>query len=321
MLRWQKPRAGTPLQGTVSGLEFNTKYYTAVSAFDYSRNYAAISPVVEVETGANSKPVIELSNPGKVSIKAFETYATDVLVSDPDGHAITLNFVPGSDAANLQNTGENKYRLSISGKNADAGKYAAVFTLTDEYKAVTELTVDYEILPNHAPEPAGNMENLVFESLGAKMALEMSDYISDPDGEQLTYLIETTPVGIVHLNQVEDVLNLTTLDYGLAHVLITGTDVKGEKATIDLKVLVRDPASAPDVYPTQVVDYLSISDGSEKHLDITVSNAVGSVLYGETVTCDAFEPAVVDMRGWAPGRYSVKVVSEGKTFRYNIVKI
>jgi hypothetical protein len=153
------------------------------------------------------------------------------------------------------------------------------------------------------------------------MELEMADYISDPDGEQLTYIIDATPVGIVHLNQVGDVLNLTTLDYGLAHVMITGTDVKGEKATIDLKVLVRDPASAPDVYPTQVTDNLTVSDGSEKQLDITICNATGAVLFSQSITCDAFEPAVIDMRGWAPGRYSVKVVSEGKTYSYNIVKI
>ncbi|MBO4743581.1 MAG: S8 family serine peptidase [Bacteroidales bacterium] len=314
-------KPGEKLEGTVSGLEFNTKYYTAVSAFDYSRNYSALSPLVQVTTGGNSDPVIELSNPGKVSLKAFETYATDVLISDPDGHTVTLQFTAGSDAANLQNTGDNKYRLSISGKEADPGTYTAVFTLTDEYKATTVLNLDYEIQPNHAPVPAGNMENLVFESLGQKMVLEMEDYISDPDGEQLTYIIETTPVGIVHLNQVEDVLNLTTLDYGLAHVIITGTDVKGEKASIDLKVLVRDPASAPDVYPTQVVDYLSISDGAEKNLSIIVSNAAGSVLYNQAVTCDAFEPAVIDMRLWAPGRYSVKVQSEGKEYKYNVVKI
>ena len=312
---------GTDLEGTIPSLEFNTVYYTAVSAFDYSRNYSALSPIVTVETGGNSNPVIELSNPGKVVLKSFETYATDILVSDPDGHAVTLQFASGSNAEKLQNTGDNKYRFTITGSEADAGKYTAVFTLTDEFKATTVLNLEYEVLPNHAPEPAGNLENLVFESLGAKMALEMSEYISDPDGEQLTYIIDTTPVGIVHLNQVEDVLNLTTLDYGLAHVNITGTDAKGEKATIDLKVLVRDPAAAPDVYPTQVVDYLTISDGAEKQLTITLCNSVGSVLYDDTVTCDAFEPAVIDMRGWAPGRYSVKVVSEGKTYKYNIVKI
>ena len=312
---------GTTLEGAISGLDFNEKYYTAVSAFDYSRNYSALSPIIEVQTGGNSNPVIELSSPGPVSLKAFETFATDVLVSDPDGHAVTLEFVPGSEAATLQNTGDNKYRLTLSGKDADPGKYVAKFTLTDEYKAVTTLPLEYEIQPNHAPVPAGNMENLVFESLGAKMELEMADYISDPDGEQLTYIIDATPVGIVHLNQVGDVLNLTTLDYGLAHVMITGTDVKGEKATIDLKVLVRDPASAPDVYPTQVTDNLTVSDGSEKQLDITICNAAGAVLYSQSITCDAFEPAVIDMHGWAPGRYSVKVVSEGKTYSYNIVKI
>lgn len=314
-------KSGTAMEGTLPGLGFNTHYYTSVVAYDYAMNYSPVSSIQEVTTQGNNPPVISISSTGKVSLRAHESFSADVLVSDPDGHAVSLAFEPGSNGATLQNTEENKYRLFISGKEPEAGNYAAVFTLTDAFGAVTEQKLDYEILPNHAPEPNGSMDNLMFESIGVQAVLQMADYISDPDGERLVYIIDTNPVGIVHLNQVDDVLNLTTLSYGLANVTITGTDVKGEKATIDLKVLVRDPSSAPDVYPTQVKDYLTVSDGSEKALTIMISNAAGAVLYKETVTCDAFSPASIDMRAWAPGRYAVKVESEGKSFSYNIVKI
>lgn len=314
-------KVGTPLQGTVSGLDFNTAYYTSIIAFDYSQNYSGQSPVVAVRTGSNTDPVIEFETPGDVTLKAHEVFTTNVSISDPDGHPYTVDFKPGSAAAEDIKIGEGSRRLVITGKDADEGSYRLVYTATDAFGASFSASLNYQILPNHPPVPMGNIENLIFEKAGVQMTLEMSDYISDPDGEQLVYDISSSPVGIVHLNQVEDELNLTTLDYGTAHVTITGTDVRGEAATLDLKVMVRKADANPDVYPSQVTGNLYVSDGLEKDLTITLSNSVGAVVYQQTVTCDAFSPAVIDMSAWAPGRYTVRVESTGKSYIVNIVKI
>ena len=314
-------KVGNTLQGTVSGLDFNSDYYTTVVAFDYSQNYSAQAPLVQVSTGPNTDPVVTIEQGADLVLKAHEVFFTNVNVSDPDGHPFTIDFQPGSKAAATENIGEGAYRLIITGKNADPGKYKAVIKATDAFGASSSASMNYEILPNHPPVPTGALENLYFETAGDQMTLEMADYIDDPDGEQLVYDINSSPAGIVHLNQVENQLNLTTLDYGIAHVTITGTDVMGETATIELKVLVRKPDANPDVYPSQVKDYLNISDGREKDITITLCNAAGAVVYKDMVTCDAFSPAVIDMRSWAPGRYNVKVESQGKSYNVNIVKI
>ena len=83
----------------------------------------------------------------------------------------------------------------------------------------------------------------------------------------------------------------------------------------------RDPASNPDVYPTQVKDFLNISDGTEKTLRISICNAAGSVVYETEQSCTAFKPVRVDMTGWAPARYGVTVVSDNKTYRTTVVKL
>lgn len=314
-------KVGSPMTGTVSGLDFNATYFTTIVAFDYSQNYSGQSPLGTVNTGSNTDPVIEFESLGDLKLKAHEVFATNVTVGDPDGHPYTIDFQPGSPAAVNHNVGEGTCRLIITAKDADEGSYKLVYTVTDAFGASTSKSLDYQILPNHAPVPTGALENLIFESAGMQMVLEMSDYVTDPDGEQLVYEISSSPVGIVHLNQVDDELNLTTLDYGNAHVTITGTDIRGESATLDLRVMVRKADASPDIYPTQVRDYLNVSDGTEKDLTITVSNVLGAVVYSQTVTCDAFSPAVIDARGWAPGRYNVKVESPGKSYAINIVKI
>ena len=315
-------KSGTDLEGVLPGLAFNTHYYTSIVAFDYSMNYSQVSSIVEVTTGGNQAPVIESDIPGSISLRAFEEFSTIFTVSDPDGHGFTVKDTsPTSEALTFLPFQDGKWRLVINAVNFNAGKYVFSFTATDDFGASSSFKLDYEIQPNHAPEPKAGIDDLIFENIGQKLALEMENYITDPDGEQLVYHIDTSPVGIVHLNQVEDVLNLTTLNFGLAGVTITGTDAKGATAEITLRVLVRDPASDPDIYPSRVTDYLKISDGDEKDLHIVISNASGAIVFDQTLKGDAFEPAVVDMRLWAPGRYGVKVTSADKSFKTSVVKI
>ena len=314
-------KVGADITGTLEVPEFNTPYYTSVVAFDYSKNYSGLSPFVQVTTGPNASPVIRTDYTGSMVFKAHETLTVEYDIYDPDGHPITVKFTPGSDAAQSTLMPSGKYRLSIIAKDAEAGQYKAVYSVTDTYGANTVFEIPYTILENHAPQPKSNPDDIVFTGMAQKMALHMSEYLSDPDGEQLKYEISTSPVGVVHLNQVDDVLNLTTLSLGLAHVIIKGTDCKGLTASIELNVLVRDPASDPDIYPTQVKDYLNISDGTEKTLRITICNAAGSVVYETEQSCTAFKPVRVDMTGWAPGRYGVTVVSDTKTYRTTVVKL
>lgn len=313
-------KPGSPLSGRISGLDFDTDYYTAIIGFDYSKNYSVISPLKKISTGHNSQPVIETDYSGDFKVKAHETLNVDLNIYDPDGHRFELQFTPGSTAATNTLLPSGLYRLSIVGTAADPGVYTAVYTATDTYGAGTTKAFEYQILENHAPEVVKNPDNFIFEKTGAVSALDMSEYLQDPDGEQLTYEVKTEPAGIVHFNRVDNVLNLTTLDFGLAKVSITGTDCKGLKATIDFQILVRKPDSAPDVYPTVVADYLNVSDGTEKSVSVLISNAAGAVLYDASADCDSFNPIVVDMRSWAPGRYTVKVVSKNVTYRTSVVK-
>ncbi|MBQ9462754.1 MAG: S8 family serine peptidase [Bacteroidales bacterium] len=312
---------GDTVTGTLSGLDFQTEYYTTVVAYDYSKNYSGTSPVVKVITGTNTPPVIKSEYAGLIQVKAHEVYNLESEIYDPDGHTVTVKFTPGSDAAQNLLLPSGLYRMTLAGKDADAGRYEARYDVTDSFGASSSVVYEYQILENHPPVPVGNPDDLVFTGMAQKKTLNMEDYVSDPDGEQLKYEISSSPSGIVHLNQVDNTLNLTTLSMGLAKVIITGTDIKGEKAVLELNVLVRDPNSDPDVYPTQVNDYLNISDGTEKTLQISISSASAAMLYNGTVTCDAFSPARIDMSGWAPGRYGVTVVSGEKTFKTTVVKI
>ncbi|MGN1045633.1 MAG: S8 family serine peptidase, partial [Candidatus Cryptobacteroides sp.] len=63
-------KVGDEISADLTALEFEKDYFVAVVAFDYNRNYSALSPVKAVRTLANNKPVIETDYDGDFKVKA-----------------------------------------------------------------------------------------------------------------------------------------------------------------------------------------------------------------------------------------------------------
>ena len=314
-------KVGDEISGRLEDLEFSTQYYTAIVGFDYNRNYSKLSPVKAVTTAANNPPVVETDYKGNYRLKSHEVLKVEYHIYDPDGHAIEVKFEPGSASAVSDQMPDGNYRVTFTGSVADAGKYTATYTVTDSYGMKTVYPINYEILENHPPVIIGDLKNMIFEETAKKLALNMDDYLQDPDGEQLNYSVNMSTKGVVHLNQVDNVLNLTTLDYGMTDITITASDAKKTSVNLTFSVLVRDPNSEPDVYPNPVKDFLNVSDGLDKKIDVVVTTATGAVVFNTSASCDAFNPISIDMQSCAPGRYGVKVVSEGKTYNKTVVKL
>ena len=313
--------AGDKMEGRISNLDFDTDYYVAICGFDYNKNYSDISPVKNVRTKENNPPVIKTDYSGDYKVKAHETLQVIFDITDPDDHQFDVSFKGGSDAATSEKLPNGTYRVTIVGRNADAGKYTAEYKVTDSYGMSTGYSIAYELLENHAPEIKKNVNNMIFEETAQKVALNMDDYITDPDGEQLVFSVNMSEKGIVHINQVDNVLNLTTLDYGLASIVITGSDAKAKTCDLAFQVLVRDPGADPDVTLDKATNRLTVHDGAEKTLKVTVANAGGAVLFTAEQKADAFNPISLDMSSYAPGRYGVTVVSDGKSYSKTIVKL
>ena len=313
--------AGDQITGAIEDLEFSKKYSVAIVGFDYNKNYSDISDVKSVTTGKNNAPVVETDYTGDYRVKSFETLKVVYRISDPDGHSIDVAFTPGSASATSDILPDGTYRITFAGNVADPGKYTAKYVATDAYGLSTEYKIPYEILENQPPVVKKNIDNMIFEETAQKLAINMDEFIADPDGEKLTYSVSLSDKSVAHMNQVDNVLNLTTLDYGMTEITIVASDAKKKTVTLTFKVLVRNPESEPDMYPNPVVDNLYVSDGLSKQLNVTVTNANGAKLSENSATCDAFNPMTVDMSAFAPGRYSVTVKSEGKNVSRTIVKL
>lgn len=314
-------KAGEEISATIGKLEFEQKYYVAVAAFDYNRNYSALSGVYEVETGANNPPIVETAYDGDFKVKSHEILKVTYTLTEPDGHTLAASLDSASPAVTGALNPDGTYTVTITGNADEPGKYDFTLTVSDEYGLATVVDHTCELLENHAPVIVKDMEDVMLDRVGAKLQFDMSEYLEDPDGEQLKFSISITNPKVLHINPSDNVLHATSLSYGVTDVSIVASDSRGLTCTLTFKVLVKDPSKPLEMYPNPVTDYLNISTLDVVPTTITIVSSTGKTVYDATSDVGAVEPAVIDMRSCAPGVYNVAVTFSGETYRRNIVKL
>lgn len=315
------PKVGEQISVVLPGLEFEKAYSVAVVAFDYRRNYSALSPVYQVTTKSNNPPVVTTDYKGSYNVKSHESLTVTYKVNDIDGHAFTVDFDGGSEAVAWQKLSADSYDMTITGNAAEPGAYKARISVTDEYGENAVHEVDYVILENQAPVVVKDIEDMMFQAPSGKFTLDMNEYLSDPDGEPLAFSITISDKTVMHINPADNILHATILGYGLTDVKIVASDARGLSCTLTFKVLVKDPSDPLSLYPNPVVDWLTISTMDEAETSMTIVSSTGRTLYENTEMVSAFEPARIDMTTYAPGQYLVTVAFGGEKYKRTIVKL
>ena len=312
---------GETLSATLSSLEFETPYYVAIVAYDYQQNYSAVSAVKTISTKKNNPPVITTDYSGDWRVLPFETLRAQFTITDPDDHPFTVEWTPGSKALSFNETFSG-YQLTIAGNGAPSGNYTAHIVAKDSFGASTDFVINYTLAPNHAPVILASIENMLFTEKGARVTLDMSKYVSDPDGETLKYTGHTSTQNIVHLSPEGKDLIITSLGYGSADVQIVATDAMGESVSLSFKVLVRDPGVTVSSYPNPVTTtlYITCAEVSSVNINVKIMASSGGCVYEDTVSASAFDPATIDVSGLAPGVYTLMVTYSDKTYKQTIVK-
>ena len=314
-------KVGEEMVGTVSGLDFDMQYYVAVAAFDYRRNYSAFSPVYAVKTGGNNAPVITTTQSGNFKVKSHEVLTFNYSVKDPDGHKLIVEYKNASLADTFEESKDGNYILTIRGNADEPGKYVSTIKATDMYGLTCDHKIEFEILENHAPVIVKDIEDKFFSKTGVKFSLDMSEYLDDPDGEQLKFDIKISNKAVLHINPSDNVLHATTLMYGNTDVSIVATDSRGMTCTLTFKVVVKDPSKPLEAYPNPVVDWLNISTLDVVSTHIRIVSSTGQAVYDQTADVGAVEPARIDMSPYAPGIYNLKVSFSGNEYTKTIVKL
>ena len=89
----------------------------------------------------------------------------------------------------------------------------------------------------------------------------MSDYFNDADGEELSYAFQFSHPDVANMTYAAGKFQITSMNYGVSEITVTGTDVRGEIVSQSLKVLVRSDSKALSIYPNPVQDIMNIRTG------------------------------------------------------------
>lgn len=303
----------------IQKLDFEKTYYVGILGCNYARRYSAMSPITKVVTKKNNAPMITIETDGEILVRAAETKEVVCKVSDPDEHNVTIGFEPGSNAANYSLSGDT-FTMTIRGRRAEPGSYKAILTATDEYGAKCSKEIPYRILENEAPAVDKPFENIISYQTGQTFSVDLKEYFHDPDGEVLSYRVRGNSDNVTKVAFDGDIMTITTAGHGLSSMNIVAYDGGGKECSSPLKVLVKDSGDPAEMFPNPVTDNLTIRTEGDAETHIRITSQTGGCVFDKTMTFSGFDPAKIDMRDCAPGRYLVQVSYLGKTYEKNVIK-
>ena len=311
---------GDTFEATVEGLDFETQYYIAVSAYDISGNLSPLSSQINVTTKINNPPVITTSDATSFEVKAHQTHIIRFIGTDPDNHEITWSLDPEIQGIELIDLGKGNAQLSVSGTKTTPGKYNTDVVLTDMYNAQVKVNVSFTVFENRPPEITKNIDNLVINGVNIEERINLNEYFKDIDEETLKFKVDNSATKVVHANTSEGILYIVSLSYGASDISITASDALGKTVSQDFKILVKDSNSPVDIYPNPVKDKLWIRTEKETQCRINIYSSSGALIYKQEANSSPFSPHSVDASSFAAGVYSVSISYDGKEYKKQIIK-
>ena len=316
-------KEGDTLTGSITGLEFNTTYYMVARARDLAANVSGLSNQVTVRTGSNMPPKLKaVGGSTKLVIKPHEISSVDFEIENPANHFYEIALRTDVEVGiSLDTLVRSCPKVQVSGPFVESGSYKARLVVKDIYDDGDSVDVDITVLENHPPKVVKTFEDILFNSRADDaISFNSSDYFADDDGESLDYQIsiDSDAANFVHQNSK---FILTPMEYGYATVTVKATDVRKAEASQSFRVLVRNSSSEVDVYPNPVRDFLYVRTSSSCSATLKVISSLGGTFFNQTLDVSPFSPAKVDMSSATPGTYTVLLEINGKSLKYNIVKI
>lgn len=311
---------GATFEATVDDLEFETKYYIAVTAYDVSGNTSELSSQINLTTEINNPPIITTSDETTFEVKAHEVRTIKFEGSDPDGHDIEWKLDPVIEGVQLSEISKGVAHLTISGLNVAPGNYKTNVVLKDKYNAESKIELIFEVFENRPPEILKNIDDLMINGQNQQLNLSLEEYFTDKDEEILSYSIENSTPNVLHANTDDGILYLVSLRFGMSNLTITATDALGESVKQSFKVLVRDSDTPVDIYPNPVKDNVWVRTDKETSCKITISSSSGALVYEAETNSSPFAPHMINVSSLAAGVYNMKVVYDNVEYKKQIIK-
>ena len=155
---------------------------------------------------------------------------------EPDGDA--LSFAAASSNTEVVVAGAEAGNVHLVG----IGQGSATVTVTATDPGGLSATQSFDVsVPNRAPAVTDSIPLL--EVTGDSLSVELLEFLSDPDGDALSFTAETSDSAVVTVMVSSSILTLTAVAPGRADITVTASDPSG------LTLSTVFPASVPNLPP------------------------------------------------------------------------
>lgn len=305
----------------ITDLDFETEYSISVSAWDFAGNESVKSEPLKVRTGANSAPVISTKDNADTTIVNWQSVSWFLDIEEPDRHPVSVEISSDEGASvSLVKLTDARYRINFNGPASALGTHEVRVTARDPYGMEDLIMLTCCVTENHAPVLLAAMPDMCLEN-GKEAVVELSRYFYDQDREELIIAASVQNSSVATVSTINGNIVVKTKGEGRTTISVTLSDRMGESASGSFTLLSRTPGKAYDIYPNPVIDDLFVRPGTDgTPVRVTITSESGRQVAQTDGKAGPFAPLAIDMRPFAPGRYSVKVEMNGETTVNQIIR-
>ena len=168
--------------------------------------------------------------------------------TDPDGE--TLSYSASSSNPEVATASASGSAVAVTA----VAKGMSTVTVTATDPGGASATQSFEVtVPNRAPQAVGSIPQATVQA-GESVEVDLSEYFTDPDGDALAYMGQSSDAAVATVSVENAVAIVTAVSSGTATVMITATDPGDASATQSFEVTVpnRAPAAVGSI-PAQTV--------------------------------------------------------------------
>ena len=163
--------------------------------------------------------------PITVAVGATDSVDASSWFTEPDGEALVYSATSSNPAVATVAVSGSTVRVTAVAK----GITTLAVTATDPGGLGT--TQDFQTtVPNRRPVAAGTMPDRIVE-VDEPVAVDLSPYFDDPDGDTLTYTARSSSPGLATVSATGSTLLITAVAKGTTTVTVTATDPESLEAT------------------------------------------------------------------------------------------
>ena len=317
-------KAGEEMKYSISRLNPSAKYYFALIAYDRWK-LASETVLFNIDTKQNNPP--EILNIPTEPLTVYNVpnaiVQYNLEVKDSEGH--TWSYTIDGDTEGVTHSrekGEDIIKLTIK-PLLEVGDYKLNVTLKNKLGAESKTEIPFSILALSPPTLIKDIPSQLLGVENGEVLLNLNDYFKQKEMLPITFTAKSDKVNILMASvNSEGILALKAQKTGETNVsVVANNGYNTSEMSFKVQVTQDLNKSVYSVWPIPVIDNLNAwVNPMYKNANFIIATPRGEEVINKSENTNSESIATLDLRGLAPGTYSLKIETSGETFTQTIVK-